>query len=191
MQYLKKLGLAAIVALALATVSANSASASTWTITGVKQTGAVTVTATLATSGKLEKTDHTFANTCTVSDLHWTSVSFTGEVVSGPVSSMSFSSCTTEKVVVDAAGSLSFQWISGTANATVKSSGAEITVPSPFGALNCKTGTGNDIGTLTGVSSGSARLDIKAVLNCGFLAPSAIWEGEWVVTTPHASGVTQ
>jgi len=192
MKHLKIFALAAIAAMALTASISSSASASTWTITGVTQVGAVTVTATLVggTSTLLQTTSGAFIDTCTASDLHWTSVSFTGEKVSGPVSSWSASSCTSEKVVVDKAGSLSFERIGATRNATMRSSGAEFTAPSPFGAVTCKTGEGTDVGTLTGVTSGSAKMDINAVLNCGFLVPSATWVGEWVVTTPHASGVT-
>jgi hypothetical protein len=123
--------------------------------------------------------------------LHWTSVSFTGETVSGPISSLSFTKCTSSPVVVDTAGSLSVQRIGATTNGTVRSSGAKVTVPSPLGGtLTCVTGEGTDIGTLTGVKAGNAKMDINAVLNCGFLAPSSTWTGEYVVTSPHGSGVS-
>jgi hypothetical protein len=61
---------------------------------------------------------------------------------------------------------------------------AEVTVGSPFGNLTCKTGSGTTIGRLTGKGSGggAAILDVNAVLNCGFLVPSASWKGTYELT---------
>jgi len=189
MKHLKMLVVIAIAATALMAIGATTASATTLENNGVKQTGAVEFPISLEGSLKIERTDHTFANTCTVSNVVGKTTVFTGTAVSGPISTLTFSTCTTEKVVVDAAGNLSIENISGTTNGTVKSSGAKVTVPSPFGALTCETGSGNDIGTFTGKASGSGTMDIKAVLNCGFLAPSAIWEGSYTVTK-GPNGVT-
>lgn len=193
MKHLKMIGLAVVAAMALMAMGASSASATTLSIGGKAQTTDVTLEASAAGSIKLEKTDGTFANTCTVSKVVGTdSTKTSGTVVSGPISSLTFGSCKTEKVVVDAPGTLSVEQIGTSINGTVKSSGAKVTVPSPFGALTCETGTGADIGTLTGVNSTAehASMDIKAVLNCGFLAPSSIWEGAYTVTSPTGLGVT-
>jgi hypothetical protein len=192
MKYLKMLGLAAVAAMALMAVAAGSASATTLEKAGVVQTGAVEIKASLesGTSAKLQKTDGSFANTCTESSVEGKTTVFTGTAVSGPISLLTFKKCTTESVVVDAAGSLSIERIGSTTNGTVKSSGAKVTVPSPFGALTCVTSEGTDIGTLTGKASGQATMDISAVLNCGFLAPSATWTGSYVVTSPEGLGVT-
>lgn len=158
----------------------------------MKQTGAVEVQVSLeaGTSLKLQKTDGTFANTCTQSALGGKTSTFTGTAVSGPLSSMTFNTCTTEKVVVDRAGSLSFEALSGTTTGTVRSVGAELAMPSPFGALTCRTGEGTDLGTLTGKASGAGTIDLKAVVNCGILAPSAIWEGSYTITSPEGLGIT-
>jgi hypothetical protein len=197
MKHLKILGLAAVAAMALMAIGASTASATTLAVGGSKTNSAVKIEASLetGTSAKLQKTDGTFANTCTTSKVVGTTSVFTGTAVSGPLAEketgLSFGSCTTEKVTVDASGSLSVEWISGTTNGTVKSSGAKVTVPSPFGTLTCETGTGTDVGTLTGTKTGSATMDIKAVLNCGFLAPSATWEGSYWVTSPGGLGVEE
>jgi hypothetical protein len=87
---------------------------------------------------------------------------------------------------VHKSGSLSIKWISGT-NGTVTSSEAEFTTGSPFGTLNCKTGAGTHLGTLTGVASGHATVDINAALSCSGV--SSKWEAEWVITTPTGLGV--
>ena len=189
MKITKMFGLLAVAALALMAF-ASTASATTLETNGVANTKDVTIEASAEGSIKLEKTDGTFANTCTVSKVVGSdSTRTTGTTVEGPITSLTFESCKTEKVVVDAPGTLSVENISGTTNGTVRSSGAKVTVPSPFGALTCVTGEGVDIGTFTGKSSGSGTMDIKAVLNCGFLAPSSIWEGAYTVTS-GPNGVT-
>lgn len=55
--------------------------------------------------------------------------------------------------------------------------------------VTCKTGTGVDIGTFTGVAAGNATLHVKALLGCGFLAPSVRWDGTYEFTSPNGLGV--
>jgi hypothetical protein len=109
--------------------------------------------------------------------------------VTGALSSLTFGSCT-RPVTVHKAGQLYVEHVAGTTNGTVFSENTEVTVGTPFGTVNSKTGAGTDIGTLTGVNSGSATLDINGVLNCGFLLPSALWGGTYVVTSPAGFGVS-
>jgi hypothetical protein len=60
-----------------------------------------------------------------------------------------------------------------------------------FGAsMICAIGAGTDIGTITGALSGWAKMDINAVVNYGFLAPSAKWEGSYRFTSPTGLGVS-
>jgi hypothetical protein len=161
-------------------------------VAGVSQGESIAINASLetGTSTVLSATGGGFANTCTASTVEGKSESpFTGATVGGKLSGLSFSSCTEEKVVVDEAGSLSVEHIAGTTNGTVRSSGAKVTTPSPFGPLTCTTGN-TDLGTLTGVASGKATMDVNAVLNCGFFLPSAKWEGAYTVTSPEGLGVT-
>ncbi|HEV2858712.1 MAG TPA: hypothetical protein VGW80_09955 [Solirubrobacterales bacterium] len=203
MKLTKILGVVAAAAMALMAF-ASTASATTLEIGGVKQTSAVTIVSSLkaGTSAILKDTSGSFANTCTESTVEGKTSTFTGTTVSGPISSLTFKSCKEEPVVVDTTGSLSVEWIPTTAKeteegktstkGTVRSIGAKVTSPSPFGALTCTTAAspGTDIGTLTGVSSGAATMDINAVLNCGFFLPSAKWEGTYTVTSPAGLGVT-
>ncbi len=194
MNYLKMIGLAAMVAMTLTGFSAGSASATTIEVNGVTQTGAVAVSASVETGVSLlwQLTNGSFANTCTASTFTASTTTFTAESsqpIGGPVSAMSFTTCTTSPITVDKRGSLSFEWISGTTNGTLRSVGTEATVPSPIGNLNCKTGEGTDIGTVTGKSTGqTATIDIKAVINCGFLAPSVTWTGSYQITNPTGFG---
>jgi hypothetical protein len=195
MKYLKMLALAGFGTMALMALSAGSATATTLEVGGVAQNKAVTISASSLTSMKLARTDGSMANTCTDSSFQATTEwPFTNTAlitsVSATVSDFTFEECT-KSVLVHKAGKLTITHSGGVTgtDGTVTSSGAEITVGSPFGTLNCKTGTGTHIGTLTGQGSGFAGLDINAVLNCGFLVPSAIWQGGYTILLPVALGV--
>jgi len=192
MKYLKMLGLGALAATALTAFAASTASATTLEIGGVPQNKEVTISASLktGTSAVLRTTGEAFANTCTESTVHGeTTAPYTNTTyVTGPITTLTFDKCTEEPVTVDKPGKLYVHWESGT-NGTVFSEEAEVTVPTPFGKVNCKTGTGTKIGTLTGVASGNATMHINGVLNCGFLLPSAVWTGTYTVTSPSGLGV--
>jgi hypothetical protein len=193
---MKQLQMITLVTLAmiLATVAGvSTASATTLETNGLKKSAAVTMKATLVGSTTLKDTSNAFANTCTASTLEATTTVFTGASVSGPVSTLSFSKCTHELVVVDAAGSISIDWIKGTTNGTVRSSGAKWTMPMTiFGSvvtMTCTT-SNTDIGTVTGTASGSSTIDLNGILGCGSFLPSAKWEGTYVITG-HALGVVE
>jgi hypothetical protein len=193
MKYLKILGLAAVSAMALAGIAA-TASATTYEIKKVTQNKSVTFVASLeeGTSALVQTTTGGFASTCTSSKLSAETLSpFSANSIGGPITELFFSSCTNEKVEVHKPGSLSVAWKAGTTHGTLTSSQTEIRFPSPFGTLSCSTGAGTDIGVLTGVASGQATIDIKAVINCGFLVSSALWEASYVVTSPEGLGVEE
>lgn len=198
MKYLKMLGFAAVAAMALTAFTASSASATTLEIAGTTQNSSVTITASLepGTSLVTRTTGGLFANTCKESHLHATTTSpYTGHEVHGLLSTLSFGSCSEEKVVVDNPGSLSITNIAGTTDGTVTSTGAIMTFPSPFGTLTCKTGAGTDIGRLTGATNGTtnktqhATIDLNAVINCGII-PSALWTASYIITSPTELGVS-
>jgi hypothetical protein len=192
MTFTKILGVVAAAAMALMAF-ASAASATTLEVGGVKQNAAVTVHATLkaGSSAILKDTGGAFANTCRESTVEARTSALTGATVSAPISSLTFSSCTEEPVVVDAPGSIIIENIAGTTNGTLVSTGGKITTPSPFGALTCTT-TNTHMGSLTGVASPAshATMDINAVLYCGFFLPSVRWEGTYTVTSPTGLGVT-
>ena len=200
MKYLKMLGIAAVAAMSFAAFAA-SASATTLEVAGVPQTKSILITATLTpnTSALLSRTDGSLANTCTGSHVEATTTApftaaGTGEITA-TVNTLSFENCK-EPVTVHKPGVLHIGWDKGTTHGTVTSSGAEVTVTSPFGVLNCKTGAGVDVGTLTGATTARnpgkhAEVDVNAVLNCGFLVPSALWAGTYSVTTPTDLGVIE
>jgi len=192
MKYVKMLGLAVAAAVVMTAFAVSAATATTLEVGGIARTDSVELTASLTagTSSVTKTTGQTFANTCGIAHLNGsTSSPFTGVKVTIPLTSWSFSKCTEEALTVDKPGKLYVEYKSGT-NGTVFSEETEVTMPTPFGKVNCKTGAGTDIGTLTGVASGNTVVDINAVMNCGFLLPSAVWEGSYTITSPAGLGVT-
>ena len=188
MKYLKMLGLAAVAAMALTAFTAGSASATTLSVEGVAKNSSVSLVSTLksGTSAVLKDTAGFSSNTCTGSEVKGSTASpYTGATVTGAVSTLSFSNCE-RTVTVHKGGTLHVAWTSGT-NGTVTSSGAEVTTGSPFGTLNCKTNEGTHLGTLTGVKTGNATMDINAALSCSGI--SSKWEATYTVTSPAGLGV--
>jgi hypothetical protein len=187
----KVFGLAAVAAMAFTAFAASSASATTLEVGGVTKNSAVSISASLASGTKtvLARTDGTLVNECSQSSLAGSTGSpFTGSTLTAVTSNLQFLICT-RLFTVHKAGVVHLQFIDAT-RATVSFSQTEWTVSSPFGTLTCVTGSGVDVGTLTGVASGSATMDINAVINCGFLVPSATLKGTYTVTSPSGLGVS-
>jgi hypothetical protein len=195
MKFTKILGAVAVAALALMAFD-STASATTLEVKGVKQTTEITIEASLkaGTSTLQSDTSGFFANTCTASTIKVKdSTKVTGTEVEGPVETLSWGTvatpCKEGNPTVDAKGSLSFERIGTTTNGTVKSKNAKWTMPSALGTLTCTTPIGGtDLGTLTGVASGNATIDLNAVLACGI---SAKWTGTYTVTSPGGLGVVE
>jgi hypothetical protein len=189
MKYLKMLGLAAVAAMAMAAFTAGSASATTLEVGGKTTNASVLIKSSLkaGTSAVLRDTFGVSQNTCTVSEVEGdTNSPFTGATVTGAVDKLTFSSCD-KPVTVHSRGTLHISHVAGTTNGTVTSSGAQVTATGPFGYLNCVTGAGTHLGTLTGKAAGSAELAINATLNCGI---SAKWVATYVVNSPSGLGVS-
>lgn len=189
---LKALGLATVAAMAFTTFAVSSASATTLEVGGVTKNEAVTFEWSLKAGTKtvLARTDGSLANECESSTGKGTTVSpFTGSTVTAVTSSLTYLFCI-RGWSVHKAGVVHLAHIAGTTKATVTFSKTQWTVGSPFGTLNCETGEGATIGTLTGLASGEAELDVSAVLNCGFLVPSATWKSTYVFTSPKGLGVS-
>ncbi|HEY3434391.1 MAG TPA: hypothetical protein VGK41_01935, partial [Solirubrobacterales bacterium] len=160
----------------IAAFGANAASATTFEVGGVTRNSSVTFTLSLeaGSSAVWSRTDGTHMNSCTGSHMSGATTSpFTGTALTAPLSALSFSGCNPGAIVVHQPGQIWLEHISGTTDAAVWSENAELTIPTTLGFTgNCKTGAGTKIGTLTGVSSGKAKIHINAVVNCGFLVPS-------------------
>jgi hypothetical protein len=199
MKYLKTLGLAAITAVALtALIGPAVVSATTLKVSGVTQAGSVEIGGTLEAGSKaiLKDSAGTTTEECTASEFEGKTTTFSGATVSGPLSKFTFGGCAhTTKVTAN--GSLSISQIGSLADGTVISSGTEMTVLSTtFGvSAICKTGSGTDIGTLTGATNGGtnkteyATLDINAKINCGILGTST-WTTSYIVSGPKELSVT-
>jgi hypothetical protein len=185
--------IAAVAAVAALLACASAASATTLEVKGLKQAGAVTVKASLKQGTSILQTDTEAnqINTCTTSLLEGSSTVFTGTTVTAPLSTLSYSNCTEGNPTIDSRGSLTVERIGTTTNGTVRWSGLKWTTPSVFGVLTCQTAAspGTDVGTLTGVATGQATLDINAVLECTLFG-SEKWTGTYTVTSPEGLGVT-
>lgn len=182
--------------MALMAFAATSASATTLEVNGVTQNQAVALTTSLegGVTFVWARTDGTFANTCTSVNDSWQTSVFTGSKVTGPINSLTFESCS-RAVTVHNAGRFYVEHESGTTNGKVFSEETEVTVGTSFGTVNCKSGSGTSIGTLTGAtsaqnSSAHATLHFHAVFNCGFLAPSLTVSAAFTVTSPTDLGVS-
>jgi hypothetical protein len=193
MKYIKMLGLAVMSAMALMAVSAGTASATTLHVDGVTTNARVDISASLKAGDSLPLTSTsggTLFNTCTGSTVkgHTTSP-FSGTTVTGPITTLEFSNCK-NNVTPHQMGTLHIEH-TGVTNGTLRSSGAEVTSFSAiFGTyLNCRTGTGTHLGTLTGAGAGKhAEMHVNAALNCGIT--SALWKGTYIVTSPTGLGVS-
>lgn len=191
MNYLKMLGPAAVLAMALMAVSAGSASATTLAKGNTVQGAPVIVSFSAESSITLSDTEGFQANTCSVSSATWITSVAHGEKITGSLSELSFKTCTRSPVTVDANGSLYVIHEASTPSGNVYSEGASVTVPTTFGfSVTCTTlASGTKIGTMVGSASGNATVAIFTVLSCGFLLPSASWSGNYKVTSPTGLNV--
>jgi hypothetical protein len=188
MNLFTKFSLSAAAILALVGAAGSDASATTLEVGGVAKNSSVSFTASLDSGSASVITDEfgTTTDLCSFSEIRFTSWIYSGTVGGG--ANLWFFGCSQTTKVLKS-GQLSIGWSSGT-NGSVSSSGAEITVFSPFFGVSavCKTGEGTTLGTLTGVNSGHAKMDIKARINCGVLGV-ATWTGVYTVTSPTGLGV--
>jgi len=111
----------------------------------------------------------------------------TGEAVKVNVTALTWTGCTTT-VDTLSKGTLEFRHELGTDNATVTSSGMEVTTQ--FLGVSCIFKTNNtQIGTLTG--GNAATIDINGTIpqsGGGFLCPSSgVWSGTYTLTSPTAT----
>lgn len=192
MKYLKMLGLAAVAAMALTALAASSASATTLEVGGVTKNSSVSLSLSLQSGSRViwSRTDGTLGNECTVSTMAGsTSSPFTASQVTGPLSSLTFSSCL-DSVTVHKPGQFYVQHIAGTTDGTVSFENTEITVRMFGFYVTCLAGAGIDVGRLTGTAAGNSILHVNSVISCGFLLPSATWKGTYVVTSPAGLGVS-
>lgn len=190
MKHLKNFGLAAVTAMILmAFLGANTASATTLEVEGWAQNKSVLISASLSAghSTTFKHKELGTLDTCTTSHLNLSTFAYT-PAVEGTINSFTLWGCSHTTHVLKN-GQFKINWTSGT-NGTVYLSGMEVTMASTaLGAsLICKPILGAS-GTLTGVSSGNATIDIKATLRCNLWPGDVIWEGTYSVTSPWGLGV--
>jgi hypothetical protein len=194
MKHLKILGLAVAATALLAAGGPGNAAATTLEIGGVKQTSAVTLTATLEGSTIVTDEFGSTTETCTTSEIHGKTTTFTAPGVAeihGNIEKWTLGNCTHTTTVIKP-GKFYIGWESGTTNGTFTSSETEITVQSTFFGASaiCKTGTGTKVGTITGTASGFATIDMNATIPCGILGNTK-WTGSYRITSPNGLGVVE
>jgi hypothetical protein len=190
MNHGKLLVLVASLVLASTGFSASAASATTLEVGGTTTNASVSIAASVKSATKLviKDTAGFVKNECGTSNLAGSTASpFSGSSVTGALSELTFTSCA-RTVKTAAKGSFEVTYTSGT-NGTVASEGTIVEWGSSIGTLFCETGTTTNIGTLFGITSGSANLAINAVMDCGII-PSAKWEGTYIITSPSGLGVS-
>jgi hypothetical protein len=198
MKYVKKLGLAAVVALGLtAFIGAGTASA-TVLYSGATKLGSGTEIFGSLTgfSFKMSTTEGTALDECSSGGLHGkTSNSGSAtETVRGSisVSSLTWSNCvfTTDTLK---GGEFEIHWTSGI-NGIVTVSGLEVTINTGlFGTCVFTSGTSKvTFGTLTGSTSGDAVLDVNTIMTrvSGLCPSTAKWVGTYTITSPTPLHVT-
>ena len=198
MKYLKMLGLAAIAAGALmAFVGAGTASATELTCSAGVMCAAPTHihavnegTVTLdPIIGNIECTESTVTGRANTGSSTTTVESVNEKGAASELEALTFGGCNAT-ITVEKKGSLEVHTRTASAdgNGTLTSKGAQIKIV--FNGITCTatTGTGTDIGTLTGSKNtkSTATLDIEATipLDGAFCGGSASWTGKYLVTTP-------
>jgi len=193
MKYLKIFGLAAVAAAALtALLGAGSASATvlcTGTPSGTHCANKEVEGQQLdlsAVSSVLMKTGSTTLTTCSASTIKAkiTDAGSTTTTVKAAVEEWTYGGCTTT-VDTLAKGTLEFHHLAGTDQATITSSGTEVT--KQFLGVSCIFKTVNtSIGTITG--GNPTTFDVNGTIpqsGGGFLCPAnGTWSGTYRVTTP-------
>jgi hypothetical protein len=153
---------------------------------------AIDLSLTSGNSMVLRNTSGTIEDTCTGGTIKGKSGAEAATAVPVELSEWSWTSCTNTTSTV-AAGSLEVDQIKGTHNGTVTGKGTEWKFILAGVECTYGTGSGTDLGTLTG--GAEPVLDINAVINkiAGkFLCPSdVVLEAKFVVTEPHALYVDQ
>jgi hypothetical protein len=194
MKYIKILGLAAVAAMALMAF-VGSASA-TELYSGATTLGKdTTISASLSGSSVLSSGGSTL-NTCTGGKFaaKITDPGGPTATVKGSLETIDFENCA-NVVHTETLGTLEVHHITGTKNGTVRASGTVI--GNTIFGVNCRyeSGTGLDLGTLTGATSGDAVFDVNATVKGAagnsFLCPgTANWTATFLVTSPTPLHVT-
>jgi hypothetical protein len=181
-----------IAATALAvSLGPGNASATTLEVGGVKKNESVVMEAVSTNWTTLKSTMGETVNTCDLQFKVATTSPYTGATVHGKITSIT--GLCSHLRTINSPGTLSIASIPGTTNGTVTASGLSWKIRSTtFGIdVDCNSGEGAHIGTITGVAGGHATLHTNGVLNCGFFVPSAKLEGTFMIRSPTGFGVAE
>jgi hypothetical protein len=184
MKYMKMLGLAAVAAMALMAFGAGTASATTLFKNSAKTehyAAGTTIQASQVGTGYLKDTSGNTIVSCSSGAITGKTSNTTGALIEGPISTLDFTSCTSEVHTVKT-GSLTIN-----EKGVVTSAGSEVRITVFGTSCYYGTGAGTSLGTL--VSGAPATLKVNSVVNeqepKSFLCPDdARWEATFTVTSP-------
>jgi hypothetical protein len=180
---LRRPGLTLIVAMALLTAVASSASATTIT----SSAGATpTITASAGVTQIHPGTPASFLTvTCLKSSISATITAHgAGVTASGPVSQLTFSECS-DVVTVLTKGALEIHGSGTTGDGTLTSSGAEIRLHTSDGPVCTLKTSASDLGTVTGGKPAKIDINSAPIHTTGFLCPTtSTWTALHVVGSP-------
>jgi len=203
MKYVKMLGLAAVAAMALmAFVGAGTASATVLCSTNISSCPAgqkwplgtqIEFTVTSGTSAAWLETENELLETCTGGKIKGeiTNAGSSTESVKIKATEVSWTGCTVP-TTTNGLGTLEIQYESGSNGLVKMSSGFKFTQNTIFfGSCVYGSGTGINLGTLTGGASGSAGIDVNTVLGGGegICCPSAKWSEHFTLTGPSGTAL--
>jgi hypothetical protein len=202
MKYLKILGLAAVAAMAMMAFAGSASATELYkTESGKAVTlGAGTVLSSSLTGSSILKSGGTTLNTCTGGKFttEITSPGSSTTTTTGKNTTIDFEGCVstvhTESTCPTLCGpvkngTLEVHHIAGTTNGTLTASG--VVIGNTIFGTNClyESGTGKDLGTLTGNAAGNASIGINITVNeaepkKAICPDTATWEATFKVTTP-------
>ena len=197
------LGLAAMAAMALmAFVAAGTASATVLCSTNTSPCPAgqkwplgtqIEFTVTSGTSAQWLETENELLETCTGGKIKGeiTNAGSSTESVKIKATEVSWTGCTVP-TTTNGLGTLEIQYESGSNGLVKMGSGFKFTQNTIFfGSCVYGSGTGINLGTLTGGASGAAGIDVTAVLGGGegICCPSAKWSEHFTLTSPSGTAL--
>ncbi len=145
----------------------------------------------ISSSSLFKDTSGLANDTCTGLHIHGNySIDIIPPLPTLEVTELNWTGCSHTTTTI-AKGSMEYKSIAGTTNGTVISKGMRVTMKSTVFGISCvaNTGAGTTLGTLTGVTSGSATMDINGVVTLENGCGDSTWTASVAVNTPSGLNV--
>jgi hypothetical protein len=195
MSYLRRFGLAVLLALVVSAVLGVGSASATALYSGATKLGAgTTVKSSLAGTSTLTTTEGTVLDTCAGGESSGSTSNAGGaaETIKITILTIEERVCTFHTTWIISHIAWEIHWTSGL-NGTLTGSGGELTINTGlFGSCVFTLGTGTTLGTVTGSTTGNATIDLNSILTrkTGLCPATAKWVGTWKITSPSLLHVT-